>query len=877
MAKGFRRHQKIVIWLIVFAFFVGGVGLFSLNRAGFFNRSTSTSSGPTYAAIVNGDKISIDALNAAADQTLNRYKAYYQQMGLDIGNVLTGAGGQLFRLRIQAEALNELIRQVLYRQEARARGITVSKTDVEAEAAAQYENFLRTYNISEQQLSDYLRQAGTTLAEFKDSIRTEVETQLLTARVQTVVAGPIDPSEDDLEAYFEAHISSYDQPEKIRASHILVDDEKTAEEVLSELKDGADFAGLAKAYSKDTATKDNGGDLGWFSRGKMVREFEDAAFGLKNIGDISDIVKTSYGYHIIKLTGREPAHTPTFDEVKDQVRDDYIQEKKNEKVANWYNALYSGSDIEIELPLLRAYLYEQDDLDRGLAEFERIRDTGESADPYIPYYIGRIYEVKAAYAADELRELRAKEDPTDEEKARIAELQQEKEGYQGKALAAYLDALENVDADENFLGRVLSLNPENLAATVLLGKLKADQGDYVTAENHFAEAIKNDPTYVPAYLASGDLAVRQGNYPLAESRYEAALEQRPNDTSIMFKLVNVYIAMNELGEASELVAKIRKASPDNVKGIIAEGDLAYAQLTAAVDELNGLKGKDSPTGDEEARLSELQSTVDTLYQRAVDRYEEGLRRGGTLDLNVKLGNVHLLAGHLDEAEDQFRNVILRSPYRVEAYMGLGEVYLKRGDTEAALENFRTGFTHSVETAQREEFGERILELDPQDTDTRYRLARLYASESKWAEAIRHYEKVIEAAPSTVDAYLGIAEAYAGRGEYAAGIDYLNRGLAVATDEDAKIRLYNDIVDIAQAEAGEGNPLGTVGLDALIELARLHITKGEDQTALDELNRVKGADETYRADEVASLVAEAGGAVQTESAEVTPTPAPSDAP
>jgi len=270
MAKGFRRHQKIVIWLIVFAFFVGGVGLFSLNRAGFFSRSPSSPSGPRYAAIVNGDKISVEALNSMADRTLNKYKAYYQQMGHDVGKLLAGAGGQLFRLRMQAEALSELIRQVLYKQEARARGMTVSKTDVEAEASAQYQRFLQTYNITEQQLSDYLKQAGSTLSEFKESIRAEVETQLLTERVQTAVAGPIDPSDDDLEAYFEAHISSYDQPEQIRASHILVDDEGTAEEALAQLKAGADFAELAKTYSEDTATKDNGGDLGWFSRGKMV-------------------------------------------------------------------------------------------------------------------------------------------------------------------------------------------------------------------------------------------------------------------------------------------------------------------------------------------------------------------------------------------------------------------------------------------------------------------------------------------------------------------------------------------------------------------------------------------------------------------------------
>jgi len=874
MAKGFRRHQKIVIWLIVFAFFVGGVGLFSLNRAGFFTRSVSSSSGPTYAAIVNGDKISIDTLNEAADQTLNRYKSYYQQMGVDIGNILTGAGGQLFRLRMQAEALSELIRQVLYRQEAKARGITVSKSDVEAEASAQYQKFLQTYNITEQQLADYLEPTGTTLVQFKESIRSQVENQFLTDAVQTAVAGRIDPSDDELEGYFEAHISKYDRPEEIRASHILVNDEKVAEEVLAKLKDGADFAELAKEYSQDPGTKDKGGDLGWFSRGKMVPEFDDAAFALEEIGEVSDIVKTSYGYHIIKLTGRKPAHTPTLDEVKDQVRNDYIQEKKSEVVADWYKKLYSNSDIEIELPLVRAYLYEQDDLDRGLAEFERIRETGESADPYIPYYIGRIYEVKAAYAADELRTLQAKEEPTEEDKARIDELTQEKKEYQDKALAAYLDALENIDADENFLNRVLGLSPENLAATVLLGKLKVDQGDYVTAENHFAEAIKNDPTYVPAYIASGDLAVRQQNYPLARSRYEAALEQRPGDTSIMSKLVNVYIAMDELDKAGELAAKIEKAAPDDVKGIIAEGDLAAAQLRAAIDERDALSEKESLTSDEQARLDELDSTIDTLYRRAVDRYNGGLRRGGTLDLNIKLGNVHLIAGHLNEAEDEFRNVILRSPYRVEAYKGLGEVYLKRGDTEAALDNFKTGFNHSIEPAQREEFGERIVQIDPNDTDTRLRLARSYANEAKWADAIRHYQAAIEVDPSSIDAYIGIAEAYSGRGEYAAGIDYLNRGLVVATDDDAKIRLYDDLIKIAQAEAGEGKPLPATGLDALIELARIHIDKGDMQAARDELKRVKESDETYRSDEVTSLLIEAGG-VQSGSEEVAPTQTPSN--
>ena len=90
---------------------------------------------------------------------------------------------------------------------------------------------------------------------------------------------------------------------KIRASHILVSTLEEAEKVLSEIKSGGDFGELAKKYSK-CPSKENGGDLGYFEKGQMVKEFEDAAFSL-NEGEISGIVKTEFGYHIIKLTGKK--------------------------------------------------------------------------------------------------------------------------------------------------------------------------------------------------------------------------------------------------------------------------------------------------------------------------------------------------------------------------------------------------------------------------------------------------------------------------------------------------------------------------------------------------------------------------------------------
>jgi peptidyl-prolyl cis-trans isomerase D len=92
-----------------------------------------------------------------------------------------------------------------------------------------------------------------------------------------------------------------------------------AEDVLKQAKKGAKFEDLAKKYSEDPGTKDKGGDLGWLTQGQTVPEFEKTAFGL-DIGKMSDLVKTQYGFHIIKVLDKETAHTKPFDEVKDSIK-----------------------------------------------------------------------------------------------------------------------------------------------------------------------------------------------------------------------------------------------------------------------------------------------------------------------------------------------------------------------------------------------------------------------------------------------------------------------------------------------------------------------------------------------------------------------------
>jgi peptidyl-prolyl cis-trans isomerase D len=140
----------------------------------------------------------------------------------------------------------------------------------------------------------------------------------------------LEVSDDQLKAQYQKNIQDYQVPNRVHVEHILlmtvgktdaeVDEiKKKAQDILNQAKKGASFEDLAKKYSEDPGTKDKGGDLGWIIQGQTVAEFEKAAFSLPK-GSISDLVKTQYGFHILKIIDKESAHTKPFDEVKDSIR-----------------------------------------------------------------------------------------------------------------------------------------------------------------------------------------------------------------------------------------------------------------------------------------------------------------------------------------------------------------------------------------------------------------------------------------------------------------------------------------------------------------------------------------------------------------------------
>lgn len=135
-------------------------------------------------------------------------------------------------------------------------------------------------------------------------------------------------SDEDAKNYYEANKAQYTEQEKYRARHILVDTEGEAKDILNRLNAGEDFAALAKEKSK-CPSKEKGGDLGLVSKGQMVPEFDNAALTLEP-GKTSDVVKTQFGYHVIRLEEKQPAKERSFEEVKDQIKQTLLPLKQKE-------------------------------------------------------------------------------------------------------------------------------------------------------------------------------------------------------------------------------------------------------------------------------------------------------------------------------------------------------------------------------------------------------------------------------------------------------------------------------------------------------------------------------------------------------------------
>ena len=222
---------------------------------------------------------------------------------------------------VEETTTENLIRSELLYQLAKDQNIP----DLDRQVDEQF-TLIKSRSPSEEEWNDALAKKGIT----PDGLREQLKRGLMiNTFVQNEVVSKIEITDAQLKAFYDEHPEAFSKPESMRASHILIgvdadagteekeNAKQKADEILEKVKSGADFAELAKSESTCPSAQ-QGGDLGEFGRGQMVAPFENAAFGLES-GDVSEVVETQFGYHIIKATDKNPAAVVLFEEVKGRI------------------------------------------------------------------------------------------------------------------------------------------------------------------------------------------------------------------------------------------------------------------------------------------------------------------------------------------------------------------------------------------------------------------------------------------------------------------------------------------------------------------------------------------------------------------------------
>lgn len=294
-------------------------------------------------AVVNGVEITADDFR----KTVATYKESISKMyGAELWNQEVKDGVK-YKDEMKKAILQQMIQEQVIYQEAKKKKLEAKPEEVDKQFKQlkesiskdkEYEKFLKDNNIDDEFLKAQLAK-DISIQNYKTNF--DKNTKI---------------SEEEMKKYYEENKNNYIDDE-VKASHILIStvDSKTnkpvseakkkeakkkAEEVLKKAKSGEDFAKLAKEYSDDKGSAENGGDLGFFSKGEMVPEFEKAAFSMDK-DEISDLVESQFGYHIIKVTDKKYKEY-TFDEVKDNIKQNLLYKKYTEEV----NRLTKEAKIE---------------------------------------------------------------------------------------------------------------------------------------------------------------------------------------------------------------------------------------------------------------------------------------------------------------------------------------------------------------------------------------------------------------------------------------------------------------------------------------------------------------------------------------------------
>lgn len=333
-----------------------------------------------FAAKVNGQVVSEAEFLTVLERTKKQYAG---QIGMDFNS----ESGQQMLMELKKNLMNSMVEIELMRQQAEQEGLSVSEDEVKA----RYSEFLKSrFQGNEEMFAEQLKKSDMSREEFDK----QMKEQLLLQKLYQKVIDDVKVSDEDIKTFYDENIERFKSPEQINAQHILIktseDDPKSdaaakakMNEVQAKLKAGGDFAKLAQEYSDDPGSKVKGGDLGKFGKGQMVPPFEEAAWKLQP-GEISEPVKTRFGYHLIKRGESFPAGTKDISEVKEAISGQLLQTQQNEAFKKWLDALKAKASIITNEELLKAAPVEPVEKPAGDPAAGTPPDSAAASDPKTP-------------------------------------------------------------------------------------------------------------------------------------------------------------------------------------------------------------------------------------------------------------------------------------------------------------------------------------------------------------------------------------------------------------------------------------------------------------------------------------------------------------
>jgi parvulin-like peptidyl-prolyl isomerase len=299
--------RSILLALISLVLVVAGCG----------GTSTATLSSND-AAVVGSKQVTKDQFQSLMDRAQTSYVAQKRPFPKP---------GSTEYEQLKGQAVTFLILRAEFEQEADSMGIKITDDQVNKRIEQLKKQF---YGGSEQRYEKTLKQQGLT----QDQAKVEVRAQLISEALFKKVTGNVKTSQNEIKAYYNSHKSQYGQPETRDVRHILVAKKALADSIYAQLKAGANFAKLAKKYSKDPGSASNGGKL-TISKGQTVPAFDKTAFSLKK-GELSPPIHTQYGYHLIQaLSDVKPAQTTSLSKVESSIKQQLEQQKKNDVMTKW--------------------------------------------------------------------------------------------------------------------------------------------------------------------------------------------------------------------------------------------------------------------------------------------------------------------------------------------------------------------------------------------------------------------------------------------------------------------------------------------------------------------------------------------------------------